>query len=234
MNFSDLHELLRQELVRRIESGALTGTRLAQQAGFQQAHISNFLNRKRALSLDGLDRVLAAQHLDLDQILPVELQAGGTGASDASELVPVVSPSVAIDHADIPPSAVLESLTLPTPRLLENRTRSSPARKHWHRFVAVRVDANQAAAMAPLLPESSVAVLDRHYTSLSPYRAQRPTVYAVRLGSAMVLRFVDFDDDHLILRPYARSFPVNLVAVPPGGSPSDLIAGRVCFVLSDL
>ncbi len=234
MNFSDLRELLRLELLRRIDSGALTGTRLAQQSGFQQAHISNFLNRRRALSIEGLDRVLLAQNLDLEQILPVGLDARGMDSTDASELVPVVSPSVAVDQADIPPSAVLETLILPTPRLLENRTRSPPARKHWRRFVAVRVDAGQAAAMAPLLAESSIAVLDRHYTSLSPYRSQRPTVYAVRLGSAMVLRTIDVDEDHLILRPYARSYPVHLVAVPRGESPMDLIAGRVCFVFSDL
>jgi len=34
MNFQDLHELLRLEVLRRIESGDLTGTRLAGQAGF--------------------------------------------------------------------------------------------------------------------------------------------------------------------------------------------------------
>ena len=75
MNFQELHELLRLELVRRIERGSLTGRRLASQAGFQQAHISNFLNGRRSLSLEGLDRVLAAQHLTVDQLLPVELAA---------------------------------------------------------------------------------------------------------------------------------------------------------------
>src|SRR5271163_2588161 len=78
MNFQDLHELLRVELVRRIERGTLTGSRLAQQAGFQQAHISNFLNRKRALSLEGLDRVLASQNLSIDQILPLDLAAAAS------------------------------------------------------------------------------------------------------------------------------------------------------------
>ena len=68
MNFQDLHELLRLELLRRIELGSLTGTSLARQSGFRQAHISNFLNRKRSLSLDGLDRVLAAQNLSIEQI----------------------------------------------------------------------------------------------------------------------------------------------------------------------
>ena len=71
MNFQDLHELLRLELLRRIDLGSLTGTGLARQAGFRQAHISNFLNRKRSLSLGGLDRVLAAQNLTVDQIMPL-------------------------------------------------------------------------------------------------------------------------------------------------------------------
>ena len=69
MNFADLHELLRLELLRRINAGTLTGTRLAQQTGFQQAHISNFLNRKRALSMEGLDRVLASMAIDHEPAL---------------------------------------------------------------------------------------------------------------------------------------------------------------------
>ncbi len=234
MNFAELQELLRLELVRRIEAGALTGTRLAQQTGFQQAHISNFLNRKRALSLEGLDRVLQAQKLTIEQILPLDLAASRTVISDPSESVPVVSPSVAIEQPEIPSSSIIESITLATPRLLENRTRSSPTRKQWHRFTAVRVDAQQAAAMGPLLPEGSIVVIDRHYTSLSPYRPHQPTTYAVRFGSSLLLRLVDFDENHLILRPYARSFPVTLLPVPSSSSPADLIVGRICFVLTDL
>ncbi|HWW96783.1 MAG TPA: helix-turn-helix domain-containing protein, partial [Edaphobacter sp.] len=108
MNFQDLHELLRLELQRRIERGTLTGSRLAQQAGFQQAHISNFLNRKRSLSLEGLDRVLASQNLSIDQILPLEINALTAAqspipahTSDPTEIVPVVSPSAAMDEARI-------------------------------------------------------------------------------------------------------------------------------------
>src|SRR5258708_29124053 len=97
MNFQDLHELLRLELLRRIERGALTGSRLAKQAGFQQAHISNFLNRKRALSLEGLDRVLASQNLTVEQILPLDITANTPCApppsSDPIDVIPVVSAS---------------------------------------------------------------------------------------------------------------------------------------------
>jgi transcriptional regulator with XRE-family HTH domain len=111
MNFQDLHELLRVELLRRIERGTLTGSRLAQQAGFQQAHISNFLNRKRALSLEGLDRVLAAQNLTIDQILPLDIQAAAPlQSSDPFEIIPVVSPSTAMDEARISPTSIIEAI----------------------------------------------------------------------------------------------------------------------------
>lgn len=37
--------------------------------GFEQAHISNFLNRKRSLSVEGMNRVLAAANLSLYDLL---------------------------------------------------------------------------------------------------------------------------------------------------------------------
>ena len=40
----------------RTHRGELTGLRLVEQSGFKQAHISNFLNCKRGLSLEGMDQ----------------------------------------------------------------------------------------------------------------------------------------------------------------------------------
>jgi hypothetical protein len=75
-----------------------------------EAHISNFLNRKRALSREGLDRVLAAQDLTIDQILPLELTAAATPVSnEPTEIVPVVSPSVAMDEARVSAAAIIEN-----------------------------------------------------------------------------------------------------------------------------
>jgi transcriptional regulator with XRE-family HTH domain len=237
MNFQDLHELLRLELLRRIDRGTLTGSRLAQQAGFQQAHISNFLNRKRALSLEGLDRVLAAQNLTIDQILPLDLAAAAptlSAPSDPIEIIPVVSASVAMDDARIAPSAVIETLQVSASRLHDNRARPSTKHAHWQRFLAIRADAQQSAAMDPLLAPGAIAVLDRHYNSLAPYRAHQPTLYAVRCGAALLLRFVDFDEGRLILRPYARDFPVQLLPLATHESPADYIVGRVCLVFAEL
>jgi hypothetical protein len=237
MNFQDLHELLRLELLRRIERGALTGSRLAQQAGFQQAHISNFLNRKRALSLEGLDRVLASQNLSIDQILPLELNAfdpQNAPASDPTEEIPVVSPSIAMDEPRVPSSAIIETLQVSTSRLQDNRSRPSSRLAQWQRFVAIRADAQQSAAMDPLVSPGAIVVLDRHYNSLAPYRAHQPTLYAVRCGAALLLRFADFDEARLILRPYSREFPIQLIPLSSHETPSDYIVGRVCLVFSEL
>src|SRR5262252_207117 len=74
MKFKALQDNLRKTLWDRIEEGDLTGIRLAQQTGFKQAHISNFLNRKRGLSIEGMDKVLNVQHLSvLDLIEPTEV-----------------------------------------------------------------------------------------------------------------------------------------------------------------
>ena len=233
MNFADLHELLRLELVRRIEAGMLTGTRLAQQTGFRQAHISNFLNRKRSLSLDGLDRVLAAQSLTVDQILPMQISAAAASAEPA-EFVPLVSPSVAMIEPQISSSAVIENVQISSALLYDNRSRVPPTHARWRRFLAIRADAQQAAAMDPVLPIGSIAILDRHYTSLAPYRSHRSTLYAVRSGSSLLFRFVDLDDAHLILRPYSLSFPVQLLPIAPNERPSDYIVGRVCLILAEV
>ena len=74
MKFRALQDNLRKRLWGRIEEGELTGLRLAEETGFKQAHISNFLNRKRGLSLEGMDKVLNVQHLSvLDLLDPHEI-----------------------------------------------------------------------------------------------------------------------------------------------------------------
>jgi Cro/C1-type HTH DNA-binding domain len=240
MNFQDLHELLRVELLRRIERGALNRSRLAQQTGFQQAHISNFLNRKRSLSLEGLDRVLASQKITIDQLLPLEIQATHTTQpqpSDPIETIPVVSPSTAMDNPRIAPAAIIETIDISASRLHSNHTnrgRASTSRANWQRFVAIRVDPQQSAAMEPIVSPGAIAVLDRAYNSLAPYRPHQPNLSAVRCGAALLLRFVDFDEGRLILRPWSRDFPIQLLPLATHETPADYIVGRVCLLFSEL
>lgn len=235
MNFHDLHELLRLELLRRIKQGALTGTNLAKLANFRQGHISNFLNRKRFLSLDGMDRLLAAQNLTIDQLIPLVLSAASSvPATHEFESIPVVSATTAMQEAVLNPDAVIEPLHPSAPQLQHCRAQPSPQRAHWQRFVAVRADRQQAAAMEPMLADGSMVVLDRHYTSLAPYRAQQRTLLAVRSGSGLVFRYVEFEDTRLILRPLALAYPIQLLTISPHQTPADYIVGRVCMIVSEL
>jgi hypothetical protein len=150
------------------------------------------------------------------------------------EEVPIVSPSAAMDDVLVPLADVIETVPVVGSRLKENRAKPAPRRTQWERFVAVRVDAQQAAAMAPVLALGALAVLDRHYNSLAPYRTNLPNIYAVRSGSMLLLRYVDFDERHLILRPFLREFPVQLIGLKDGESPADYIVGRVCLVVAEV
>jgi hypothetical protein len=236
MNFHDLHESVRAELQRRVQAGLVTATSLARQVGFKQAHISNFLNQRRSLSLEGLDRVLAAQNLSVEELLPLDISgaAGAVTARTDIESVPVVAPSTALEEAVVRPAAVIETVSVPTAQLAESRARPAPKYLHWQRFVAVRADAQQAAAMHPMIAAGSIVVLDRHYNSLAPYRGQQRTVYAVRAGWGLALRFVEFDDKRLVLRPLAAEFPIQLIALRPEESAADYLLGRACLIFSTL
>jgi plasmid maintenance system antidote protein VapI len=241
MNFENLHESLRLELVRRIERGVLTGTALARQTGFKQAHISNFLNGRRALSLGGLDRVLAAQDLSVERMMPLDLSAASeseSGPDAETEAVPVVSATTAMEDAVVRPEAVIETVQVAASALRGNRWWAPEKFAQWQRYVAVRADAQQAAAMDPLITPGAVVVIDRHYHSLAPYSAQRRTLYAVRAGGGagggLFLRYVEFDGGSLILRPLAQEVPVQVIMPGTKETPADYIVGRVCVVVSEL
>ena len=81
MNFRQMHERLRQELLRRIERGSVSVSLLARQTGLGQSHLSNFLHSRRQLSLDAMDRVLAAQRLAADEAA-LGADQDGDGAAD--------------------------------------------------------------------------------------------------------------------------------------------------------
>jgi len=229
-----MHERLRMELMRRIQRGSLSVSLLARQTGFAQAHISNFIHGRRQLSLEAMDRVLAVQHLTAADLIP-PARAGGSEASESGrDSVPVVSHAVALFEPLIRPTAVQSMLHLPAGALESIRARTSQSRRAWQRFVAVRIPPADALAMDPLVLPDAVVLIDRHYNSLLPYRPSRPSLYAVRHGAHLNLRYVDFVTNRLVLRPLSIAFPVDLVEVGPGESPSDLIAGRVALILNEL
>jgi len=237
MNFSQLHEQLRLELLRRIERGMLSGTLLARQTGLQPAHISNFLHCKRRLSLDALDRVLSAQSITLEELLAQAstriIQSRKKSAAPTNNIA-LVSQTVAMYESHIRTSSVLELIQLPPGYLDHLLARRSPERRSWERFIAVRASYTQAEPMAPAVLPHAILVIDRHYTSLVPYRPPMPSIYAIQRGSTMLFRYATLLGSNIVLRPHKIEHPVELIEVKPEESPGSFVVGRVCVSISEV
>jgi hypothetical protein len=235
MNFTQMHERLRVELLRRIERGTSSVSLLARQTGFGKSHLSNFLHSRRQLSLEGLDRMLATQHMTFEDLLALGAHGGlGRFADEEPSMIPVVSHNSALFEPHIRPSAVQMMLHLPPGALQSLKAKPVASRRSWQRFVAIRVAHSDALPMDPLLFPEALAVIDRHYNALSPYRPGRPNLYAVRDGAHLMLRYVDFSEARLVFRPLNISFPVDLVEIGPDSSPGQYIAGRVALTINEL
>jgi hypothetical protein len=152
---------------------------------------------------------------------------------EESSAVPVVSHGAALFEPFIRPSAAQSMLHLQAGLLQSIRERVSKPRRAWQRFVAVRIPAADALPMEPLILPEAIVLVDRHYNSLMPYRPNRPNLYAVRHGAHLRLRYVDFVANRLVLRPHNIAFPVDLIEVDPGETPSELIVGRVALILNE-
>jgi hypothetical protein len=87
--------------------------------------------------------------------------------------------------------------------------------------------------MDPLVLPEALAIIDRHYNSLVPYRPDRPNLYAVRNQARLALRYVDYLAARLVLRPHNIAFPVDLIEVDSDHSPNELITGRVVLILNE-
>jgi transcriptional regulator with XRE-family HTH domain len=236
MNFSQLQERMRLELLRRIERRTLSVSLLARQTGLGQPHVSNFLHGRRGLSLATLDKILAAQHLTAEDLLPSRRDGPGvllSGQLGKAGEIPLVSHAVALFEPYIRASSVQTMVPFPAAAVAGLRERCSTARKQWERFVAVRVSAEDARAMEPVLLAEAMVVLDRHYNSFRAYREGEPNVYGVRTGSRLALRYADFLSNRVVLRPHRLGFPVEVLEVVANETANDLLVGRVALVLNE-
>jgi hypothetical protein len=234
MKFRMLQENLRKTLWERIDGGNLTGLRLAEQTGFKQAHISNFLNRKRGLSLEGMDKVLSVQHLSvLDLIDPAEVNKRASilpPSEDEFYNVVVADSHIAASEAVIMSMHVKEILKFKKSFLKHMKEDMEGDRRGWERFVIIKVDAQEGMSMYPRTMPGATVLLDRHYNSLAPYRKGEGNMYAVRKDETCTIRYVETADRHLILRPHNPTCPIEVITLEGDQKPVDFIVGRVCYV----
>jgi hypothetical protein len=233
MKFKSLQENLRKTLIQRIDEGELTGLRLTEQTGFRQAHISNFLNRKRSLSLDGMDRVLNVQRLSvLDLLDPAEINKRASippPSEDEFDNVFVVDSAVAATQPLIMSMKVRDIQKFKRGFLRKLRPDLHGKRRDWERFVAVRADAD-AMSMHPRLLPGATVLIDRHYNSLAPYRRGELNMYAVHVDNACKIRYVEVAGDNLVLRPHNQSYGVEVIPLGDGLGAADYLIGRVCHI----
>jgi hypothetical protein len=234
MKFKILQDNLRKILWERIEAGELTGLRLAQQTGFKQAHISNFLNRKRGLSIEGMDKVLSVQHLSvLDLLDPAEVNKRASilpPSDDEFENVLLTDPSTAATQPLITSMHVQEILKFKKNYLRKLKPEIESDRSSWQRFVLIKLDARDAITMYPRLLPGSTLLIDRHYNSLKAYRKGEFNMYAVLKNDTCAVRYVEVAGNHLVLRPHNQSSPIEVVTMDDRKTAADYLIGRICHV----
>ena len=234
MKFKVLQENLRKTLWQRIDEGELTGLHLAEQTGFKQAHISNFLNRKRGLSLEGMDKVLRVQHLSvLDLLDPAEVNKRASIVPPAEadfQNVLLVENTVAACEPLIMEMNVKDMLKFKKRFLQGLHAETEGDRDHWERFVLIKVDAREGMSMYPRLLPGATVLIDRHYNSLKPYRKGESNMYAVNKDGACTVKYVELAGKQLVLRPHNQNYPVEVLPLDEGKRAADYLIGRICYV----
>ena len=234
MKFRQLQENLRRRLLDRISERELTALGLAHLTGFKQPHITNFLNRKRSLSLEAMDRVMNVQKmsvLDLVDAEEINKRASIVPPSEGDfDNVLLVEGAVAAREPIITSEKVRDILKFKKSFLRRLRPSPENSRGGWQRFVLIKADAQDGMSMYPRLLPGATVLIDRHYNSLEPYRKQEPNMYAIRYNSGTTVKYVELSGRNLILRPHNQSYPVSILEIENGRSFSDYIVGRVCHV----
>lgn len=233
MTFQKLQDRLRKRLLAHIAAGQVTGLKLADMAGFQQAHMSNFLNRKRHLSLDAMDSVLAALHwtvfdlLDAAELQP--LAARIPAAEDDYDNVPLVADE-ALAEPSLVSQQVREVLKFKRSFLRRLRADATGDRAQWQRFALVKADSREGMSMYPRTLPGATLLIDRHYNSLKPYRRNERNMYAIRHDGSYTIKYVEQAGRTLVLRPHNETYPVTVVQVSEAETPEEYVLGRVCHV----
>lgn len=233
MKFKSLQENLRKAIWERIDEGDLTGLRLAEQTGFKQAHISNFLNRKRSLSLEGMDRVLNVQHLSvLDLLDPAEVNKRASippPSDDEFDNIFVVESAVAATQPLVMSMNVREIQKFKRSFLRKLRPEMHGKRSDWERFVAITTDSDAMSMYPRLLPGATV-LIDRHYNSLQPYRKGELNMYAVHTNGVSKIRYVELAGKSIVLRPHNQTYAIEVLPIDDKKSVAECLVGRVCYI----
>lgn len=241
MKCEALQDNLRRVVQERIAAGELTGLRLSEMTGFRQAHVSNFLNSKRGLSLEGMDKMLRVLKLGvLDLIDAEEIREQGTRVSGAQSGFQDVLLVASADawQPRIGSRQVQDVFPFRESFLGRLRPAMEGDRRGWERFVLVRMERSAGNSMSPKMTRTktsagAVVLIDRHYNSLRPYRKYEPNLYAVHYAGQCAVRYVEQVGGQLLFRPLNADYPIAVVKTKKTRG-KDFVIGRICYVGSEV
>jgi transcriptional regulator with XRE-family HTH domain len=230
--FERLNSQLRDAVATRIASRQLTGLSLARKTGFRQAHISNYLHRRRGLSLDGMDRILDVLGLSVLDLIP---------AGELSERLPKDAADREYEGVALVDAAALREPQPQLQRIQEQlkfkrnflrrlRPDAVTPRASWVRFLLYKASEEDGAAMYPRVLPRATLLIDRQYNSLRAYRRGDTNMYAVLKGHSVLVRNVEITGKQLTLRPEINTKPLDFIPIESSHSYGDYILGRVCHV----
>jgi hypothetical protein len=181
-----------------------------------------------------MDRILKVQGLSVVDLLDsdeINRRATIPPASETDfENVFLVEPEIAASLPVIASRYVKEVHKFRRSFLRKLRAEPSMRREQCDRFVLIRADARTGMSMSPRLFPGAHILLDRHYTSLKPYRRAESNMYAVRKSGLCTICYLELAGDSLLLRPNNPAYPVEILPMKTGTASADYVVGRVCYV----
>lgn len=230
----DLQDQLRAHIRARIGRGELTGTILARNAGLPQGHLSNFLNARRGLSLESMDRLFAALGISILDVATIASAPAPAEPRRKNAVVPVAMVSAQdAELARFAASQILETRSFRTAFLRKLKARVEDNRRHWLRFILIKLDLRSSREILPCAI-SATLLIDRHYNSLQPYRRLQPNLYLARVGGRCVVGYVSVCGNCLVLQRHTPRQEIEIVRIERGRTYSDYIIGRICHVALEL
>ena len=227
MTIQDLQDELRSQVRARISRRELTGSALARGAAIPQGHLSNFLNLRRGLSLEAMDRLLAALQIGVADLVGSERSRAPFHRENVEPVALVAAENAAL--ARFSADQILSTRGFQKKFLRKLKARAAVDRRDWRRFVLVKVDGRSAGSLFPAAVTITL-LIDRHYSSLESYRRFHPNLYAVRFEGACVIAYITLCDNCLVLRRSSPQQESEIIPIERGRTYSDYIVGRVCHV----
>ncbi|WP_162601643.1 hypothetical protein [Occallatibacter savannae] len=173
---------------------------------------------------------MRAQKLDLKFL--VDQGSKPSSRTEITQFIPLVSHRSALLEASFGASAIEKWLPLSLEILDQFQRRGVRSRESWRRFVAVRLNREEASTMDRLANEGAVLVIDRHYGTIRPSHSEQQSLFGAVMGRELVLGYGDAIGTNLVIHPPTAGLRPRVIYLEPNTDPGRYIVGRIVMILN--